>query len=397
MKILWVKNDFLHPTDRGGQIRTLETLRRLHQDNEIHYVAYDNPRQPEGVARASEYSTRAYAINRPVPPRGSPAFFAQLAGNLFSDLPLAVGRFRSAPMQAQIRALLAEHRFDSVVCDFLAVAPNFPDFSRVVLFQHNVETVIWQRHAEHAADPVRRAYFGLQARRMFQTERNACRAAAHVIAVSPLDAVQMKDLFGIERISAIPTGVDLEYFRRPAESVGPRHDLVFVGAMDWLPNIDGARFFIKEVLPLIRAQRPDCSLVLAGRSPVAEIQAFASTDPLISVTGSVPDIRPYLWNASVSIVPLRIGGGTRLKIYEAMAAGVPIVSTAVGAEGLDISHGVNIALADDPATFASHCLALLNNRDRAAAQASAAIDLVTTHFSWNRIAGDFEKILRQVQ
>ncbi len=392
-----MKNDFLHPTDRGGQIRTLETLKRLHRNHEIHYVAYNDPKQPEGVARACEYSTRAYPVNQTVPKRGTAGFFRQLAANLFSNLPLAVGRFQSAAMRRQIQILLSEVKFDSIVCDFLSVAPNIPDLSRAVLFQHNVETMIWRRHAEHAADPLRKAYFGMQARRMFETERKACRTAAHVIAVSQNDALQMKELFGVERLSAVPTGVDIDYFRfrqRPGHTV-PASDLVFTGAMDWLPNIDGARFFVKEVLPLIRRKRPGCTVVLAGRSPVAEIQAFASADPLIHVTGTVQDIRPYLWESSVSIVPLRIGGGTRLKIYESMAAGVPVVSTPVGAEGLCVKDGVNILLSEDAAGFAQSCLSLLENKDRANAQAAAAFELVSGQFSWNHIAAAFEDILRQ--
>jgi glycosyltransferase involved in cell wall biosynthesis len=193
----------------------------------------------------------------------------------------------------------------------------------------------------------------------------------------------------------VPTGVDVEYFRRPAAQAAPHHDLIFIGAMDWLPNIDGTRFFIREVLPLIRAQRPDCTLVLAGRSPVAELQAFADADPLITVTGTVPDIRPYLWNARVSIVPLRIGGGTRLKVYEAMAAGLPVVSTYVGAEGLTVQNGVNVLLSDDARSFADSCLALLNDQERGRAQSSAALELVTTQFSWSKIAEAFEEILRR--
>jgi polysaccharide biosynthesis protein PslH len=390
-----VKNDFLHPTDRGGQIRSLETLKRLHRNNEIHYVAYNDPREPEGLARAGEYSTRAYPVNQPAPKRGTVPFFAQLAGNLFSELPLAVGRYCSAALRAQIRAVLSENKFDSIVCDFLSVAPNIPDLSRAVLFQHNVETVIWRRHAQHAAGPLRRAYFGMQAERMFRTEREACRTAAHVIAVSQNDASQMKELFGVERISAVPTGVDVDYFRRPAGQGVRGNDLVFVGAMDWLPNIDGARFFVREVLPLIRARRPGCKLVLAGRSPDTELLAFAANDPLITVTGTVPDIRPYLWNSKVSVVPLRIGGGTRLKIYEAMAAGVPVVSTPVGAEGLSVEHGVNILLAGDAASFAASCLELLNERVHAEDQAAAAFQLVSEEFSWGKIAEAFENILRQ--
>lgn len=393
MKILWVKTDFLHPTNRGGQIRTLETLRHLHRRHEIHYVAYDNPRQPEGAARALEYCTRVYPVKRPVPNRGSPAFFAQLGRNLFSKLPLAVGRYRSPEMRAQIASLLAVNAYDTLVCDFLSVSPNFPDLSAAVLFQHNVESAIWRRHAEHARGPLRRAYFRSQAGRMFECERDACRNAAHVVAVSANDAEQMRRLFGIANISEIATGVDLEYFHRPASAASNTCDLVFAGAMDWLPNIDGARFFISRILPLIRRARPQANLVLAGRSPSAEILAFAAADPAIQVTGTVPDIRPYLWNSTVAIVPLRIGGGTRLKIYEAMAAGVPVVSTGVGAEGLVVADGENISIADDPEAFAARCLELLDDGTLRRSRATAGLQLVSSNYSWERVAADFESVL----
>jgi glycosyltransferase involved in cell wall biosynthesis len=396
MKILWVKTDFLHPTDRGGQIRTLETLRQLHANHEVHYVAYNNPAQPEGLRRASEYSFRAYPVDRPIPPRGSPRFLAQLARNLASPLPLAVGRYASRQMRDQVQSLISSVRFDSVVCDFLSVAPNIPDLSRSVLFQHNVETVIWRRHAEHAGSAVRRAYFRLQAERMSRYERTACQAAAHIIAVSENDASQMKQLFGVSRVSAVSTGVDLDYFARPADAA-EGNGIVFVGAMDWMPNIDGARWFTQEILPLIRKKHPMTRLTLAGRSPVPELQAFAAADPLIEVTGTVPDIRPYLWNAALSIVPLRIGGGTRLKIYEAMAAGIPVVSTAVGAEGLAVQDGQTIALADSPALFAERCLELLDSQDRSARMSSAARAAVADRFSWAQVGRQFESILQSAR
>ncbi|MDQ6679094.1 MAG: glycosyltransferase [Acidobacteriota bacterium] len=393
MRILWAKTDFLHPTDRGGQIRTLETLRQLNANHEVHYVAYGDPEQPEGLRRAPEYCSHAYSVNRPIPSRGSPKFLGQLVRNLVSPLPLAVGRYASSQMRLQIQTLLSKFRFDSIVCDFLAIAPNIPDLSRCVLFQHNVETVIWRRHAEHAASRVRRAYFRMQADRMYACERRVCRSASHIIAVSESDAAQMKKLFGVDRISPVSTGVDLEFFARP-----PGHprtgDLVFVGAMDWLPNIDGARWFANQVLPLIRKKRPRTSVVFAGRCPVAELRALALVDPLITVTGTVPDIRPYLWTAKTSIVPLRIGGGTRLKIYEAMASGAPVVSTAIGSEGLAVADGHNIALANDAEAFANRCLELLDNPERASRMAAAALALVTERFSWAQVGRHFESILQ---
>ncbi len=391
MKILWVKNDFLHPTDRGGQIRTLETLRHLHRHHEIHYVAYNDPAQPEGLQRAGEYCTRAYPVNRPIPARNSLAFFGQLAVNLLSSLPLAVGRYHSREMREKIEELLSEQPFDSVVCDFLSVSPNIPDLSRCVLFQHNVETIIWQRHAEHASG-LRQMYFRLQAKRMFECERQVCQSVAHVIAVSRKDSDQMKQLFGVKHVSEVSTGVDLDYFQRPSQTTR-EYDLAFVGAMDWLPNIDGIRYFTSEILPLIRQKRPGTSLVIAGRNPVPEIRAFAEDDPLIHVTGTVPDVRPYLWNSAVSIVPLRIGGGTRLKIYEAMAAGVPVVASTVGAEGLAVTHGTDICLADEPAVFAEYCLQLLAVPEKYSALSAAALRLVNEKFSWEQVGSHFERIL----
>ena len=199
----------------------------------MHYIAYDDPVSSEGRERASEYSSHAYPVNRPVPARHSPAFFGQLAANVFSRLPLAVGRYESREMKATIAAVITRHDFDAIVCDFLSSAPNIPDLSRAVLFQHNVESRIWERHAKHTPDPIRRAYFSIQANRMRRCEGEFCRTAAHVVSVSPNDTGDMKALFRVERISEVPTGVNVEYFAPTGQS-HLEWDLAFVGAMDWL-------------------------------------------------------------------------------------------------------------------------------------------------------------------
>ncbi|MGZ5477712.1 MAG: glycosyltransferase, partial [Thermoanaerobaculia bacterium] len=301
MKILWVKSDFLHPTTKGGHIRTLEMLRRLHKRHEVHYVAFSEARQPEGVARSAEYSSRAYPVAHDVPPRRSLKFALQLMEGLWSPLPVSINRYRSKQMTSVIEDLLRAERFDAVVCDFLMPAVNFKSLTNVVLFQHNVESIIWERHAATASNPIARWYFGLQASRMRAWEGRVCGQVRHTIAVSPEDAARMTRMFGVRNVSDVPTGVDLDYFAPP--STTPRvADLVFVGSMDWLPNIDGMRFFIAEVLPLIRKSRPDCSVAIVGRLPTPEISGYAAADPKIIVTGTVPDVRPYLWGSSVSVV-----------------------------------------------------------------------------------------------
>jgi sugar transferase (PEP-CTERM/EpsH1 system associated) len=392
MKLLWVKSDFLHPPDRGGQIRTLETLKRLHRRHEVHYIGLKQPGDAEGPARAGEYSSRSYAVEHAVPDKTSLAFAGQLVRGLGDRLPVAVSRFRSAAMRREVQALLAREKFDAIVCDFLFPAANIPDLRPVTLFQHNVEALIWKRRHAQASGPLQRAYIGVQARRMERFEREVCRAVHSIIAVSEQDADIMRREYGAARVSAVPTGVDVDYFARPP-AVEAKADLVFVGSMDWMPNIDGARWFADEVLPLIRRRIPDCTLAIAGRRPAAEIQELGRRDPAITVTGTIPDVRPWVWGAKLAIVPLRVGGGTRIKIYEAMAAGTPVVSTTIGAEGLDVKDGENILLADDPAGFAEACVSLLGNEERARQQAAAARELVSSRYSWDAVAEVFERLL----
>ena len=392
MKILWVSSGFLHPTTRGGQIRTLEMLRRLRTRHEIHYLALHDGR-PEALARSYEYCFKAWPVPFALAARDSARFWIQTARGLFSEVPVVVARKRSRAARSMIENLVKTERFDVVVCDFLTPTVNLPSTQPFVLFEHNVETVIWRRYAEGARDPVRRAFFRTQAERLLAFERAACQRAAHVIAVSELDAKLLRDLCSISHVSAIPTGVDADYFSRPSSSTVDNSSLLFAGSMDWLPNIEGALWFVREVMPLIRWRLPQCSLTIAGRRPASSIRQLSAADPRIRVTGTVGDMRPYLWSNGVSIVPIRIGSGTRLKIYESMAAETAVVSTTIGAEGLDVSSPDNIRIANSPEAFAGACMELLTDPESRARQTAAALRLVREQFSWETAAACFEETL----
>ena len=394
MKTLWVNTNFMHPTTKGGQIRTLEMLRHLHRRHEIHYVAIEKPSEPEGPARAAEYSFRAYPMQHRVRSKSSPLFWSELAKGLLSPVPVAVERFHPPRMSAFLESLIRNEGFDCAVVDHLAPTAYFPDLPHAIFFQHNVETMIWRRHVEHARGPLRRWYFQMQADRMFEYERRVSLAAGHIVAVSRTDADEMRRLFGVTRVTEIPTGVNIEYFLPPEpHPAASGADLVFVGSMDWLPNVDGVLYFVSEVLPLIRQKRPGCTLAIVGRIPPPKISELAAADPLVQVTGTVPDIRPYLWGSAVSIVPLRIGGGTRLKIYEAMAARIPVVSTTVGAEGLTVNPPSDIRIGDAPHDFADHCLELLASPEERARVSQAAWEMVNANFSWDHVARCFERVM----
>ena len=391
MKILWIKSDLLHPTTKGGQIRTLGMLKCLRREHEIHYAAFASPDDHENRERAQEYCHQLHTVPLDLSEKSSYRFQLELLTGLFSRTPANIRRYRSSAMRKLLANLIARERFDRIVCDFLIPSINLPSLQGIVLFQHNVESVIWQRRTEHSHFP-ERLYLRWETNRMFRYEERMCRAAEQVIAVSPVDAGIMRNLFALDRVADVPTGVDLEYFARPA-NYPLTTDLVFVGSMDWDPNIDGVRNFYDKILPLIWQKKPECTFAIVGRFPTPEIWAMAK-DPRITVTGTVPDVRPYLWQARVSVVPLKIGGGTRLKIYEAMAARTPTVSTHVGAEGLVASDPTHIRIADSPAEFAQHCLSLLSDDAERSPMIDAAYDLVWRSFSWERVARQFETLLQ---
>ncbi len=392
MKILWVNTNFMHPTTKGGQIRTLEMLRHLHSRHEIHYVAIENPAHPEGPQCSGEYATRSYPYQHKILDKRSAGFFAQLIKGVFSSVPVAVSRFHPPGMSEFLENLIRTEGFDKAVVDHLAPTAYFPRLGEAVFFQHNVETVIWRRHVEHATDPARRLYFRMQADRMYEYERRVSRASGHIVAVSAIDADEMRNLFGVTRVSEIPTGVNMEYFT-PTKAAAPTTDLVFIGSMDWLPNVDGMIYFVREILPLIHRKRPETTLAIVGRTPPPVILELGKQDPRIRVTGTVPDIRPHVWGSKLSVVPLRIGGGTRLKIYESMAARVPVVSTTIGAEGLEINPPDDIRIADAPEAFADECLELLADEKLRNNIADAAWNMVSTRFSWDSVSRCFEQIL----
>jgi len=368
-------------------------LRHLHRRHEIHYVATHDPARPEGPAGKLEYCTRAYPFRHRVPEKTSPRFWGQLAAGVFSDQPVAIGRFNPPGMTTFLERLIRREGFDCAVVDHLAATASFPDLSRATLFEHNVETLIWRGRAKHATDPLRRWYLRLQAGRMLEYERRTTRASGHVVTVSAIDADRIRDLFGVTRVSCIPTGVNTEYFQPPASAPRGDTDVIFVGSMDWFPNVDGVLYFVRSILPLIRRRLPGTTLAIVGRAPPPDIRKLSTTDPRIRVTGTVTDVRPHLWASAVAIVPLRIGGGTRLKIYEAMAAKVPVVSTTIGAEGLVANPPYDIRIADRPEDFAECCLELLGDPAERERVSRAALELVSSRFSWEYVSCCFEKIM----
>jgi sugar transferase (PEP-CTERM/EpsH1 system associated) len=378
-------------------------LARRHAITYLSFADLDQPRTDFDAMR--EVCERLETVPRRDVPKGSARFYVDAARFLVSREPYAVAKYRSPEYAARLRRLLNERAFDVVVCDFLPPVVNMPADLPCpsVLFTHNVEAEIWRRHAETAGHPAKRALLASQWRRMLRFERAALERFDLVLAVSEADAATFRRLYPAVRrqYHVVPTGVDTDYFRpRPADGDDraepgvPR--LVFTGSMDWLPNEDGMLYFCREVLPYIRRVAPDVRLSIVGRAPTPAVRRLAE-DSRIEVTGRVDDVRPHVAGADVYIVPLRIGGGTRLKIFEAMAMGKAVVSTTVGAEGLPISHGRDILIADQPERFAAAVVRLLRDAEERGRLETAARQLVVERYDWSAVSHELEEALMEIR
>ena len=395
MNILWLKTELLHPVDKGGKIRSYNMLKALKRNCRITYLTLDDGTADDSARElASEYCHDLVCVPHRRREKFTTGFYVELALNLASDLPYAIKKYESPEMRQEITRLLASQRIDVLVCDFLAPAVNVPPNLNctTVLFQHNVEAMIWKRHYEVQTNAARKAYLYRQWQKMRAFEAKACPMFDSVIAVSREDREQMQREYGLDNVFDVPTGVDTAYFQPSGKIETRPHHLVFTGSMDWLPNEDGIRYFTEQIMPRIRQSVPDVTLTVVGRDPYPSLVELSKRDPSVTVTGRVDDVRPYIEEAAVYIVPLRIGGGTRLKIYEAMAMEKPVVSTTIGAEGLPVNDGEEIVLADTPESFAAAVVKLLQQANPAREIGARAAAKVRAEFGWESVAGSFAAI-----
>ncbi len=400
MNILWLNANLLLPLDKGGKLRTWHVMRHLAARHQLTYLSFCDPSQPaadhEGMR---EVCAELHTVPRTDPAKGTPRFYLDAARYLVDPIPYGVAKYRSPAFRTILEELLRTRRFDAVVCDFLVPIVNMPAAlpCPAILFTHNVEAEIWRRHAENARNPVARLLLGQQWSRMLRFERSALARFDLTLAVSEADRDTFTRLYPDALKTpahVVQTGVDTGYFTPVAGPTRPAH-LVFTGSMDWLPNEDGMVYFVREILPRIRQVEPETTLSIIGRAPTPAVRRLAEGAG-IEVTGRVDDVRPHIAAGSVYVVPLRIGGGTRLKIFEAMAMGKAVVSTTVGAEGLPVTSGQDVVIADEPARFAQAVVHMI--RDGAARRGieDAARRLVVERYDWSAVAEDFEAALTRV-
>jgi glycosyltransferase involved in cell wall biosynthesis len=393
VRILWVKANKLLPVHSGGDIRSYNIAHGLAAQHDLTFLSYyDGTRDGEYEKELTRHfpSSVCYCTSKRT--TRLPARVLDYLVRFSSQAPYAVSRFASARVREKLRGWFQQQSFDVVVCDFLDAAVNFPRKVTIptVLFQHNVESEIWRRLALVQPHPARKLLYKVEFAKMLRYERKMVRRFQHVIAVSEHDRKLMSRWVDPARITVVPTGVDLKQFK--GKSLGQKMEnlVIFVGAMDWGPNVDAVQYFCQEIWPAVKAKIPDARFRIVGRNPDRRVEKLAGES--IEVTGSVPSVVDHLHAAAVVVVPLRIGGGTRLKIYEAMAAGKDVVSTSVGAEGLDVHHGSDIVLADDPTTFAENVVSLLRDEQLRRRYEQSA-EALAARYDWAVISENFLSVL----
>ena len=321
---------------------------------------------------------------------------------LLSPWPDMALRLDSPAMHAHMARLVRENRYDVIQVEGIEMARYTlalnPPRPLLVFDDHNAEYLLQKRAFLTDVRQPRRwlgaGYSFVQWQKLVAYERRICRMADRVVAVSEADRQALRMILPDLAVAVVPNGVDLEFYRPgivPPLADAGAHALVFTGKMDYRPNVDAVLWFADAVLPLILAQAPDTRLYVVGQQPHARLARLAE-QPGITLTGRVPDTRPYIAAAGVYIVPLRIGGGTRLKVLEAMAMGQAIVSTRLGCDGFDFTDGHEVRFADEPAAFAEAVLELFRDRSRAAALGQTARAFVETHYGWDAIVPRLEAL-----
>jgi glycosyltransferase involved in cell wall biosynthesis len=390
-----VDEELPYPPVSGKRIRTLNLTQRLAERHRITYVCHRNADRDEARLAADHFARlgiRTVVVDRAVPPRRGLAFCVRLAANLFSPLPYSVTSHTSRPLCDALATLARTEPVDLWHVEWSPYAQALQGLpGRRLVMAHNVESVIWQRYHETETNPLKRWYIGRQWHKYLRFERQALQAADLTVAVSELDADRFRHDMDVANVDVVDNGVDTSHFQ-PTDTRREPATLLFLGSLEWRPNLDGVRQLLEHVFPAVRRDVPDARLLLVGRNPPDWLRRAAQPSTGVELHGNVPDVRPFLARASVLVVPLRIGGGSRLKILEALATGTPVASTRVGAEGLALVPGQHLEVSETVDDLAASIVRLVRDPQQAARQAEAGRAQVHRRYDWDRLAERLEQL-----
>jgi sugar transferase (PEP-CTERM/EpsH1 system associated) len=395
MRVLFLAFEFPYPLDRGGRVKTFHYLEALARHHEVTLVALSrSPLERQYLDRFADWLEAVYLI----PVDLSLARKMCLAGwGLWRRKPFVMALYDSREIRDLISELLQAQKYDVIYADHLHMSQHVPrsTHSFTVLDQHNVETVILHRFFQSRRLGPLKAFAWREWRRMTAYEAAECRRFNMVLVTTPVDADLIRPwLQPGQQLEVLPIGVDVKYFKpmpRPLDS----HTLVSLGTLAWQPNADGVIWFCHEVLPLVRAVVPDVTFQIIGDHPPAVLRKLGD-DEAIELLGRVDDVRPFLANSAGLVVPLRVGSGMRVKVLDALAMGVPVVSTAVGCEGIAVTHGRDVLIADEPLDFARAVVDVVSDGELQQHLSRAGRALVMERYAWPVIYDQIGKVFADI-
>jgi glycosyltransferase involved in cell wall biosynthesis len=398
IKVLFLSQRFLYPLDTGGKIRTFRILEQLQRTFRITLISnVEHPKDELYLGEMERVSSKFVPVYWKEPKRYSLRWYWDIFKKSFSRYPIPMLNDYSPELEKAVLNEVRSSNYDLAICDFMQSTLNFRNVNGLprILFQHNVEAQIFLRHMKRARNPLTKFFWWLQFRKMFHHEKQASARFDAIIAVSENDKQLMEKWYGARHVYVIPTGVETDYYF-PRPDIPEKNQIVFVGAMDWLPNYDAMLFFLEDIYPLLQKEAPEVSTIIVGRNPPPKLRRLVQKYPRVYLTGWVQDVRPFVHESAVFIVPIRIGGGTRMKIYQAMAMGKAVVSTRIGAEGLPLQHRKHIYLTDHPEDFARAILTLLRNPVERKRIGQNAHQYVMENFRWEIVARRFAEICYEI-
>lgn len=399
LRVVMVDEELPYPPTSGKRIRTLNLTLRLARRHRLTYVCHRNSDADEARQAAAffaEYGIDTVVVPRTIPSKSGACFYVRLAANLLSPLPYSVAAHQSRALRHALAELARRQCVDVWHCEWTPYAEMLHGIAtrgRVVM-AHNVESIIWQRYRETESNPLRRWYINRQWRKYQRFERRVLGAVEHTVAVSDTDAQRLREDFDVSRVDVVENGVDTAYFQPQARRRRPER-LLFLGSLDWRPNLDAVRLLLEHVFPAVRSAEPSASLCLVGRHPPEALRRQAARLPGVELYANVPDVRPYLADCGLLVVPLRIGGGSRLKILEALASGTPVVSTRVGVEGLRLEQGQDLTVIEDIDDLIRALIAAIRHPDVLQAQVERGREKVLEQYDWDRLAEQLEQVWKQ--
>ena len=393
MHVVILDGDVSYPATSGKRLRTLNLMLQVAQRHRITYIgrcAADSEEARVAPAFLRDHNIEPILVPHPVPYKSGLSFYARLFANMFATRPYSVTSHYSEPMRQAVSEFARKERVDVWQLEWTAYLPMI-DASlpgpRVVI-AHNVDTLIWQRYYENETSFLKRAFLKTQWHKFRRFKTEAFRQATRVVAVSEEDARLIREQFGQPNVDVVDNGIDRAFFEKVQGQRDPMR-ILFLGALDWRPNLDAIGLLLDKIFPKVHAQEPNAKLVIVGRHPPADLIERSRQTPGVELHADVADVRPYLGDCGVMAVPLRIGGGSRLKILEALACGLPVVSTSVGAEGLLLKPGEDYLQAEEDA-MADALVQAIRNPAPIQAMAQHGRRLVLDTYDWSVLAKKLE-------